>query len=279
MILKDIENRFNFKIIKYPNGQIQLRYYQNPIILGVSKTEKQEINISSLISMKEIEEKHTRTIKESVRRTLNTLQDLSRSNEWEWFLTFTFAKTKVDRYDYKQCMKKLSKWLNNIKTRHAPSLQYLIVPEQHKSGAWHFHGLLKGIPPNQLQIAINHNIHSKYYRTPLRTTYPDGKFIYNVTSYSLGWTTATRIEDTFRASNYILKYVTKNVIARTPNQRRYLCSKNLPRPTVINDIISPMEWEEIMAKGQFQNKKVTYHTSWKVTSNDYENYIQLLELN
>ena len=39
-------------------------------------------------------------------------------------------------------MKKAHKWINNCKNRKARELLYLLVPEQHKDGAWHIHGLL-----------------------------------------------------------------------------------------------------------------------------------------
>ena len=63
---------------------------------------------------------------------------------WDYFVTFTFNSDKVDRYNFSEVSKKLSKWIDNIKQKYGcKDMGYIIVPEKHKDGAWHFHGLFK----------------------------------------------------------------------------------------------------------------------------------------
>ena len=44
------------------------------------------------------------------------------------------------------------------------------------------------------------------------------------------FTTATKIESTEKVSNYITKYITKELITMSKGQHRYLYSKNLAKP-------------------------------------------------
>ena len=49
---------------------------------------------------------------------------------------------------------------------------------------------------------------NKYFGEYLRTSYPDGEYIYNIKEYRNGYTTATKITDTYKAVSYIVKYIT-----------------------------------------------------------------------
>ena len=151
-------------------------------------------------------------------RTINNIYDVARCNKWEWFLTFTFSPEKVkDRYDYKELSKVMSKWLSHMRERKCPDMVYLVVPEQHKDGAWHFHGLFRNI--GGLTMVDRGLLDDQ------------DRIIYNIQDYKLGWTTATKVGDAARASSYLLKYITKELCAVTPNMRRYWASKNCERPS------------------------------------------------
>ena len=77
----------------------------------------------------------------SLARTKTLIHDLVLCNDFELFCTFTFDPDKVDRFSYLSCLSKMSKWIHNQKDKN-PDFMYLVVPEQHKSGAWHFHALI-----------------------------------------------------------------------------------------------------------------------------------------
>lgn len=156
-------------------------------------------------------------LERSVRRTKNKIYDIARSNNWEWFFTFTLNKEKADRYDYGDVTLKLSKWLNNMR-RTCPDMKYLVVPEQHKDGAWHFHGLFCGVE------------NMKFVHSGKRDK--KGRVIYNVGKYKLGFTEATKIDSVARAMSYIGKYTTKDLCAVTKGHKRYWCSRNVELPLV-----------------------------------------------
>ena len=156
-------------------------------------------------------------LRSSCARTINSIYDIARSNPWEWFFTFTFDPEKVNRYDYGECTKKFSVWLNNMR-KVCPDMKYICVPEQHKDGAFHFHGLFTGV--DALEYRFSGKLDKK------------GRCIYNIGNYNWGFTTATRIEDFHRASSYLCKYITKDLCAVTSGKKRYWASRNVMRPAV-----------------------------------------------
>lgn len=228
---------YNLKIIEYPNGSIQLRHYKNGKFYNNKQreiSEKQEHDTQSIFLASD----NLRSFNSSLNRSKNTIYELARCNKWDLFVTFTFSD-KNDRTDYDLLLSKLSKWLNNIK-RSAPGLSYIIVPEEHKRieknglRAYHFHGLLANIDGLKLSPALHSRTHKQLYTNK-------GLPIFNLSQYHLGWSTATYIQDTYRATNYITKYVTKAMCIRQKNKRRFLSSHNLQKPTVTTTIIDNLD--------------------------------------
>lgn len=150
-------------------------------------------------------------------RTKKTVYDIARANRWEWFLTFTFAPDKVDRYNFDDCSRKMSFWLNNMRKK-CPDMVYLVVPEQHKDGAFHFHGLFSNC------WRLDFSFSGKYDKS--------NRPIFNVGMYNFGFTTATRITDTRCAASYLCKYLTKDLCAVSVNRKRYWVSRNAARPEI-----------------------------------------------
>ena len=155
-------------------------------------------------------------LRSSCARTINAIYDIARSNPWEWFFTFTFDPEKVNRYDYEECSKKFSAWLHNMR-RVCPDMKYICVPEQHKDGAFHFHGLFSNV--DALEYRFSGHIKK-------------GRCVYNIGKYHFGWTTATMVGDFHRASSYLCKYITKDLCAVTTGKKRYWASRNVMRPVV-----------------------------------------------
>lgn len=166
--------------------------------------------------------------RKSCSRTINKIYDIARSDRWEWFFTLTFNPDKIDRYDYSICSLKLHYWLSNMKKK-CPDMKYLVVPEQHKDGAWHFHGLFKDIDGLDMKFSGKRD--------------KKGRRIYNCLSYTWGFTTATRITDFRRASSYLCKYITKDLCKNTKGKKRYWCSRNVERPIIEEYIIDGADYE------------------------------------
>lgn len=180
------------------------------------------------VYMKDLDELDRRaqeSIRCSLSRTKTKVYQLCRGEDWEWFFTFTFSPYAVDRYDFSECSNKLSVWLSNMRRRSlyvGKDLKYMVVPEQHKDGAWHFHGIFSGVDVSLFRIArfSGHND-------------------FRVCSWHFGYTTATVVSDPLAVSNYISKYITKDMVSVSKGKKRYWASRNLSGPKRINLNISP----------------------------------------
>ena len=83
----------------------------------------------------------------SLSRTKMLVQDIVLCNDFELFCTFTFNPALVDSFNFNACRHKMSVWLHRQSDKSkqfGKEFKYLIIPEQHKSGAWHFHALISG---------------------------------------------------------------------------------------------------------------------------------------
>lgn len=224
---------YNLKIIDYPNGSTQLRFYKSGIkeknrAPTSSDDVKDSINpVSDLI----IDSNFNRSVASSLNRSKNTLYSFARCNTWDLFVTLTFD-TRYDRTNYTSLLKMLRKWLNNLK-RICPNLGYIVVPEEHKrleengKHAYHFHGLFANCQELTLVQACS--------PSGRKLCTKSGLPIYNIKNYHFGFSTATYVTDTYKVANYISKYITKALCIRQKNKRRFLTSHNLFK---INRIIS-----------------------------------------
>lgn len=116
----------------------------------------------------------------SLRRTKKAIKDYVLMNDFEWFVTFTFAD---DRHNDERSRKRFATWLRNQRKRNG-KFRYIIVAERHKSGALHFHGLLGGYE-GKLVHAINPH-------TGKRIKDGRGDFVRNFEEYKLGINTAKK---------------------------------------------------------------------------------------
>ena len=222
-------SNYNLKVYEYADG-IQIRLYNQPITsiekvppVPIAKPYEPEelpkvhtselLNHSKKVHASEPSEKQREhVIQSSMNRTVQKIYEISRANIWDYFLTLTFDRNKLDSSNYNLLCDKVSKWLNNLRSRYAPDLKYLIVPELHKDGKhYHFHGLLANIGNITLKDSgIKKNGHT----------------IYNMSNWKYGFSTVTKVKDSNKVSSYITKYITKELCAVSKNKRRYWTSKN-----------------------------------------------------
>lgn len=212
---------YNTKLIQYRNTTV-VKKYARGIRTGYS------ISADDIKRRKRKDDKDRtqkdidRSLECSRNRTINTVYSYALSNEFEWFYTFTFNPEKINSYDYSECTVALKNWLDYTRKMYAPNMRYIVVPELHKSGRIHFHGMFSNVDA----IPISY---SEKGSTAEKT-------VYNLPTYKHGFTTATIIRDSDRTCSYVLKYITKELCAVSKNKKRYWCSKNLnkPRETVYN---------------------------------------------
>lgn len=168
-------------------------------------------------------------LEESLSRTKSTVFELALCNPWEWFVTLTLTPEYHDRKDIKTYKKKLSTWIKNYNRLHNTEIKYLLIPEQHKDGSWHMHGLIMGLPQKHLEAF------QKKDKLPIKILIEieHGHTIYNWPAYqkAFGYITISKIRSAEGVSKYITKYLTKDM-AKTRidlNEHLYYCSQGLKR--------------------------------------------------
>lgn len=207
-----------------------------------SLSDKQKVRIPSLFKLQEEAEaasaafgdrwEHGR--EESARRARsrarNRVFDLINCNQWNYFITLTLSPDKVNRYDYTDIVRHLNIWLDNRVRR--KGLRYIIVPEHHKDGAIHFHGLI-----NDVLYVVDSGKKDK-----------QGHIIYNLPEWDYGFTTAIELYgSTTTVSKYVLKYVTKE--NHKVGGRWYLHGGQLAEPTYTYDWV---DYDTFSADGSFE---------------------------
>lgn len=174
------------------------------------------------------------------KRAKQMVYDLARSNSWEYFITLTFKDPTI-RYSYEKCCDEIKKY-----TKHLGKMdcRWIIVPEQHKDGAWHFHGLIAG--PIKATRATN-----AHTGQPLVDKH--GREVYNLTDYKAGFTTAVKVDGSPKVATYLTKYYTKDM--QIPKgKKRYWASRNLARPQLYYDELDSITFEDLMDNARYRKE-------------------------
>lgn len=159
-------------------------------------------------------------LERSIRRTRKRFKEYAITNDFELFITFTFA---LNRHDEAVNRKRFATWLRNQRIRNG-RFKYLAVPEYHKDGAVHFHALVGGYN-GKLTASIN-----PHSDRPIKDN--RGNQVYTLTEYTLGYTKVEVIDSSegkTKSAYYLQKYITKEANS-TDGRQRYWASKNLRLP-------------------------------------------------
>lgn len=170
-------------------------------------------------------------------RARSRVREYGLCNDWDYFATFTLNEEKQDRFDLAQWVKDFGNWIQNYKRKFRCSeFAYLIIPEQHKNGAWHAHGLLRGLAPASLVKNEHGYLDLPYY------------------AHRFGYISLDPIKDKQKCASYITKYISKDAGATAralqAGQHLYYNSRGLKGKEVIEewegDFIS--DWENDFVK-------------------------------
>lgn len=208
---------YNTKLIKYQNS-ICVKKYSKGIRTNYSLSADDINNRRRKEDSERTQQEIDRSIEVSRNRTINTVYSYALSNTFDWFYTFTFNPDKIDSYDYSACTAALKSWIDDMRKKYAPDIKYIVVPELHKSGRFHFHGMFANVDSVPLTYSKKGSTKSTA--------------VYNLPTYDYGFTTATLIRDSDCTCSYVLKYITKELCAVSKNKKRYWTSRNLNKPEV-----------------------------------------------
>lgn len=217
---EDYIEEYNRKTTDYGNGKIEIAAYHHPRIryFGVNRgtSAKKEPVVSD-----KAQEERTRKQLYAIRRRI---KGYALANDFKWFVTLTFNPEKINSLDYEMAKMTLLKWCRLIRDKYH-KFDYLIIPELHKSGAVHFHGLLGDVSANFVE-AVNPKTGNPIIR--------HDRQVYNLTDWNYGFSDCEMIETPERAASYITKYVTTALLTNKEmyNKKRYFNSQGLIKPAV-----------------------------------------------
>lgn len=168
----------------------------------------------------------------SISRARRVVLELALCNPWDWFCTFTISKDKYDRENLAKWRDSFTQWLRDQRKK-GIHIEYLFVPEQHKDGSWHAHGLIKG----DMELVSFAELRKQGVKLPDKLVRGD---FYNWPAYQkkFGFCSFGRIRSHVGTSFYVTKYLTKDMcgLVSKVGLNLYYCSQGLSRATKHGDI-------------------------------------------
>lgn len=253
MTSKILENQYVLK--KYNDNTYKLIFFKFGISPGGYEKNESKVN-AALIQNRNMEK-----LESNISRTRSRIWEYAACNQFDAFITLTLDKSKMNRYDLEEYIKELGQFIRDNRKSKKSNIQYLLIPEKHKDGAWHMHGLIKGINSDELvPFTLQDKIPVK-----IKNLIRKGRIIYNWIPYSekFGWVTLEEVHNQEAVSKYITKYIKKDVgVSVTElNKKSYYCSRGLNKSELI--------------------KKGTFPTQLRKALNfNFENdYVGIIDLN
>lgn len=235
---------YNSLLIKYEKSY-QLRLYEfdintsddvieNKKFIKFDEVENEIDNAFSKVDEKYHFEGHSAYV--SLNRSKNKIFYYSRSNNWDngYFCTLTIDPQKYDSYSYEVVSDLIRKFTKNIR-EYDSSAYGLFVPELHKSGRFHFHGLIAGIDLEK-ENYIKYSGHDF-----------NGEKIYNfIKGWKYGFSNVTKVKNSQAVEKYVTKYTTKELLNNTLYQHRYFTfglheseiEKHISDKNLFNDLMT-----------------------------------------
>lgn len=171
---------------KYRDDLYKLTYFKTPVMQsGFESSEGKNYRRKCTVNDKKLDN--------NLIRAKSKVFELAVCNDFEYFVTFTISPEKYDRHNFEVYYKDFRKFLKYYNKKYNTKVQYILVPEMHEDGAWHMHGLIKGIIQEHLIINEHGYLDWIHYRD---------KF---------GWISLSPVKDIKRVSSYITKYVVKSL--------------------------------------------------------------------
>lgn len=175
----------------------------------------------------------------SIRRAKAAIRDIALCNDFSHFVTLTVSPDMADRYSIDDIYKRLKVFLSNAVQRYG--LKYIVIPEHHKDGAIHFHGLIN----NALDLVSSGTFIVPGHKKPIRFRSEKQRLswvasgyteVFNISEWRLGFSTAIPLYgDKAATIAYVCKYIDKQMSCGKIGGRFYYSGGDLHRPFIFLD--------------------------------------------
>ena len=205
----------NTKIKKYPDGLAKITVASRDVFREKG-WELSDGNMFSAVKIPKPQSKDSETRNDSKKRAKDNIYDIIAMNcdSFKYFVTLTFDPEKINSKSPKDVKRAVQRFLKNKVDR--DGLKYLFIPELHKDGKIHLHGII-----NEVLKLIDSGTRKVYgYEKPLKieTIKRKGiplnecKMVYNIPQWTYGFSTAEEISGNAEMIfGYITKYITKDL--------------------------------------------------------------------
>ncbi len=172
----------------------------------------------------------------AIRRARAKVRDYALCSGMTHFVTLTTSPDQVDRYDDQEVVRKMRRWADNYVQRYG--MAYVIIPERHKDGAIHFHGLLRAENVKMIDSGTISGIRAKPARPKddrQRAAWLEkgGHIVYNLPGWRLGYSTAIALYGSYDAAvAYTCKYIGKDIRSDKIGGRWYYSGGQLAGPEI-----------------------------------------------
>lgn len=214
MLSKSYDEIFhNTKIKKYPQGFCKITTANRKIFKepGWELADKKNIEF-----IPKPQDATPVTRSDSRHRSLTSVYDIvcMNENDFKYFVTLTIDPNKVNSKDPKEVIPLLRSFLKNMTSRYG--LKYILIPEHHKNGGIHLHGLFS----DSIELVDSDTRKAKGYEKPMKIetlkrkgiNVDDCQMVYNLPQWKHGWSTAYEVYgDANGVASYITKYITKDL--------------------------------------------------------------------
>lgn len=228
------------KILEYPDGSYDIMAASRPVFKPeAAKAPRKPRKPQEEGQEQRIPKRKATDLERAQTRARAAVRRLALANEFRWFVTLTIDPEKIDSYDAAVCSKHLGQWLSNRVKR--SGLKYVIVPELHKSGRIHYHGLM-----NDVLEAVESG-----------HTDSEGHTVYNLPEWDYGFTTAIELYGDYHAAvGYCCKYIGKG--STKIGGRWYYSGGDLAKP--VEKFVDIQAWE--LLEMQTEEFKEQYGQGW-----------------
>lgn len=196
--------------------------------------------------LKEDKKENKNKLKNNLIRAKSRVMELALCNDWQYFSTLTIDEKKQDRFDLQDFKKDLGVWIGNYNKKFGTQLKYILIPEYHKDGAVHLHGLLNNVSADSLQKNEHNYLDLPYYKN------------------RFGYLSLSKIKSPERVSRYITKYITKQFENGEKHKHLFLSSHGLKSAELIHSGFCSSDY-------QFQYENDFCKLSW-LSPEDFEKF-------
>lgn len=247
-----------FNVYKYNNNLYKVVHFPRP---------------RPLLALGEVDRSRKgrdRKLDAAVSRARKNVLELALCNPWDWFCTFTLDKEKYNRYDLEKFHKDFTQWIRDQRKKTGSPIRFLLVPELHKDGAWHMHGLMYGVPGlvsfGDLRAQHGWKLPDKLVNANF--------FCWMDFHAKFGFCSLGAVRDPVRVSHYLAKYVSKSLddSGVDVGKHLYYCSRGLDR-----SVLHSQCFESSAELGALCTQKYEFCSTGFVRVDDPDKWLDALE--